>query len=97
MMDAIDRALLHDDRITPSEGFTGTVMARIRLDPMSHRPLKLPWGWGLVGLLAAAACSPWVLVVGHLDPALAEMVAWGTVVAAASFCLAGLSFQLVDL
>lgn len=97
MKDAIDRALLHEDRLTPSDGFTGIVMARVRLDPVSHRPQKLPWGWGVLAVVAAAVCSPWLLVVGHLDPAFAEMVAWGTVVAAASLCLAGLSFQLVDL
>jgi hypothetical protein len=97
MMDAIDRALLHEDRLAPSDGFLGIVMARVRLDPVKHRPQRLPWGWGVLALVAAAACSPWLLFVGRLDPAVAEMAAWGTVVAAASLCLAGLSFQLVDL
>jgi uncharacterized membrane protein len=95
-MDAIDQALLHEDRLTPSMGFSHGVMTRIHLDPLNRSTPSLPWGWVALAALAALACVPWVLFAGRLDREVVELVAWGTAVAAASVSLAGLSYQLLD-
>lgn len=96
-MDAIDRALLHEDRLTPSSGFTQGVMARVRLDPLGRRSVSPPWGWIMLAGLATVACVPWLFFAGRLDREVVELVAWGAAVAAATISLAGVSVQLLDL
>lgn len=54
---AIERALRDDPGLTPSPGFTGRVMASVRLEAGERGALAFPWRHLAAGLSACAAVT----------------------------------------
>lgn len=55
MHDDIERILADEDTITPSAGFSASVMAAIERDAVAPPPLEFPWLRALPGFLATIA------------------------------------------
>jgi hypothetical protein len=60
--DQLDR-LFDDDEITPSAGFTASVMNAVRREAAAPPPIAFPWKRALPGIAAAALALVLVVVV----------------------------------
>lgn len=70
-MDRLDRALRSEETLTPSAGFTAAVMAEVRREAETPRPLPFPWRQVLAVLglgLAVTAAGLGLIFFGLLQP-----------------------------
>ena len=108
MMDDLDRALIDDEAIVPSSGFSSSVMASIQAGTTAPPPLAFPWRRALPGLLAAG-----IVIVGFVAvlatalsaPTLPESSTWtsgiGPIVTAVTtpavvWSIAGIGLALIS-
>jgi len=57
MTEDLDQILLSDEDITPSDGFTASVMEAVRRDLTRESPIRFPWGRFAAGLIGSFLCT----------------------------------------
>ena len=68
MMDDLDRALSSEDSLTPSSGFTSSVMDAVQEQvAVSNTSPPFPWGRCLLGV---AACVAWAFAAANVTSGL---------------------------